>query len=309
MVCGHATELILDGLYDLRFGVPGLFQIRQCASCRLEQTAPVLAQAELAATYDRYYNFRDRDVPRYTKRRQQLLTARLYRPWVRLDGDVSFILRTGQGRLLDVGCNEGRNLQFYRAGGFLAEGVETNPSAGAMAQQLGFAVHIGALDTLPPSRGRYDVIVMSNVLEHVECPVRTLEEVHRRLAPGGEVWISCPNANSLARQWFGRSWINWHPPFHLAHFTADRLIGLLASSGFEIIGRDNVSPALWVAQSLIAHRYAQPGRPTLQMRNPAIVGPLLLATRGLLFPVLWAANRRGRGDCLRITARRRPNGG
>ena len=64
-------------------------------------------------------------------------------------------------------------------------------------------------------------------------PRLMLADVHRLLKPGGEVWISLPNSRSWLRGLFGRSWINWHVPFHITHFSADRLRSLLAEAGFR----------------------------------------------------------------------------
>ncbi len=304
MLCGNSTYLRLDHVFDLRFGVPGFFDIRRCAHCNLEQTVPLLPPKELAETYERYYNFRQSDTPGYTKRRQQVLRLGLYRLWVRVDGDISFVLRSGsQRRLLEIGCNEGRNLSLYRVADFAAEGIETNPVAVTRARELGHTVHLGTLTDLERSGRQYDVVVLSNVLEHVADPVGMLKNVRNLLDPMGELWVSCPNAESSARRVFGRFWINWHPPFHLTHLTADTLTSLLHSANFEVTDTGTISPALWIAQSLLALRFARPGAPTLQMRSAPLVATLLIGIRALLFPVLAVMNRRGHGDCLLVTAR------
>ena len=228
----------------------------------------------------------------------------LYRLWVRLDGDISFVLRRGGGRrLLDVGCNEGRNLRLYRQSGFLAEGVETNRVAASVARGYGFTVYSQELADIDSGAG-YDVIVLSNVLEHVDDPSGMLANVRRLLRPSGEVWISCPNARSFAHGWFGSSWINWHPPFHLAHYSPEDIRRLVAGSGFDVCNVSTVTPALWVAQSYLARRWAKYGRPTLQMRNPIRMTLLLIIVRGALFPVLWERNRHLHGDCILVTARK-----
>ena len=77
-----------------------------------------------------------------------------------------------------------------------------------------------------------------------------LAEVRRLLRPGGEVWISCPNAASLWRRVFGRAWVNWHVPFHLWHFSSKTLQELLDSANFSIIDNKTFTPALWVTQSI-----------------------------------------------------------
>lgn len=305
LACGGQTATTLDGVFDVKFGVPGTFRISRCCRCGIEQTLPRLSPEELFATYERYYNFRNDDVDGYLRRRSTLIKSGIYRLWVRLDGDISFILKRGAGRrLLDVGCNEGRNLELYRRSGFAAEGVESNPVAASAARQRGLPVHVGEFDDLPTSAGPYDVIVLSNVLEHSLSPVDMVAQARRHLRPGGELWVSCPNAASWARHLFGRSWINWHPPFHLAHFASRNLHTLLVDNGFEVSEAQNRTPALWVAQSLLARRYAVPGRPTTAMRRSGLLAALMVTLRVLLFPALWLGNRLDRGDCLVVRARR-----
>jgi SAM-dependent methyltransferase len=304
ILCWGALSAIGLDVYDLRFGVPGRFQVASCDGCGVEQTAPRLADVELGAIYERYYNFRDDDDVGYTARRSAIVRSGLYRLWLRLDGDISFVLEEGRGRrLLDVGCNEGRNLDFFGRSGFRAEGVEPNPVACEVAQALGLRAHLGNLSDLPANE-LFDVIVMSNVLEHMQNPTEALEQAWERLRPGGEVWISCPNAQSWLRHRFGSAWINWHPPFHLVHFTGDALGALLRRVGFEVTELRTITPALWLAQSVIAARWAQPGRSTLALRRSGLVAALLLAGRGVLGPLLWINDRRHRGDCLLVRARR-----
>ena len=295
---------MLVGVTDTRFGVPGAFTIARCAACGLEQTLPRPSQAALIALYENHYNFTGSTGRSYLRLRRLLHSPALYRLWLALDGDISFHRRRGAGRLLDVGCNEGRGLAFYRANGFDAEGLEANPVAAAAARRAGFTVHGDDLADFRPAAS-YDVVVLSNVLEHFLAPRAALADIRRLLRPGGEVWISCPNAASWLRALAGRAWINWHVPFHIVHFREPRLQALLAEAGFDRVEARQITPALWVAQSVIARVFARPGRTTRALRNPLLVAGLMVLSRLLLFPLLWLGNRLGRGDCLIVVAARR----
>ena len=66
-----------------------------------------------------------------------------------------------------------------------------------------------------------------------------------------------------------------------------------------------MTPALWVAQTVIARFAARPGKVTGALRDPRLVVPLILLARGVFFPWLWLNNRLGRGDCLAVVARKR----
>lgn len=218
-----------------------------------------------------------------------------------IDGDISFHGVPGSGRLLDVGCNEGRGLLFYRRNGWQAEGLELNENAAAVARAQGFAVHTALIEDFVPEH-LYDVVILSNVLEHSLDPLDMLEHVKRLLNPGGQVWISCPNGNSWLRTVFGRFWINWHVPFHIVQFTTSTLESMLQQSGFTSVSVHNETPALWVSHSIIASLYAKQGKPTRQLRNPILIMLLITLIRGTLFPVLLLFNRLNRGDCLVVRA-------
>jgi SAM-dependent methyltransferase len=299
--CGCKTEFFLNGLFDSRFGIEGTYDIALCPNCSLEQIVPFPTSAELKYLYENYYNFNGEKNTVYTRLRQHFFNSSLYHLWLTMDGDISFHTLKGSGRLLDIGCNEGRNLNLYSQNGFEAEGLELNKIAAAVAQAQGFTVHSQLLEEFQP-KTFYNVAILSNVLEHSLDPKGMLFHVYRILKTDGQVYISCPNSRSWLRFLFGRYWINWHVPFHIVHFSSSTLAQLLKDIGFENIQIQQRTPALWVAHSIIARLFAKPGQPTRQLRSPILVAFLILAIRGLLFPLLWLGNLIGKGDCLVVTA-------
>src|SRR5258707_49085 len=112
LLCGGVLdETCVSNLFDTRFGIDGNYEVRQCLDCGLEQTFPVPTPTELKTLYESHYNFGGERRTLYTNLREWFLSSLLYRLWIHLDGDVSFHGRTGSGRLLDIGCNEGRGLK------------------------------------------------------------------------------------------------------------------------------------------------------------------------------------------------------
>lgn len=295
---------VQNSIWDTRFGISQEYQIRACASCGLEQTTPLPNQVELNKLYEQFYNFSGERNTRYTQLRAKFINSFLYRIWLAIDGDISFHRMSGSGSLLDVGCNEGRGLGFYQSHGFSAEGLELNGKAANVARDKGFTVHGSTLEGFSTDK-KYDVVVLSNVLEHSLDPGSMLHHIHRLLNPNGQVWISCPNSRSWLRSAFGRYWINWHAPFHVVHFSPCTLRAMLKKSQFEIVKMRQETPALWVAHSIIARFCAKPGQPTKQLRSAALVSSLILLIRGLLFPLLWLGNLSKRGDCLVVVAHKK----
>jgi SAM-dependent methyltransferase len=300
LICGQECRLMLAGLFDDRFGAPGPYDIVRCGHCGLEQTWPQHPERELKELYERFYNWGGERGTAYSELRERFLGSGLYRLWLKWDGDISFHLPQGTGRLLDVGCNEGRGLVFYSQNGFQAEGLEINERAAAIARQRGFTVHTVPLAQFTPEKP-YGVVVLSNVLEHAVDPVAMLREVRRLLNPGGHVWISCPNGASFWRRIFGRRWINWHVPFHQWHFTIETLRKILERADLRLTTWQTCTPALWVAQSLCAWD-SKMGRANRLMRSAPVIAGSMLLIRSLGFPLLRRYDRQMAGDCLIITA-------
>jgi 2-polyprenyl-3-methyl-5-hydroxy-6-metoxy-1,4-benzoquinol methylase len=301
LTCDQECQTTLSGLFDVRFGAPGRYDIVQCSQCGLKQTWPRPSEAELKELYECFYNRGAEKNTTYGAARQFFLASALYRLWLQVDGDVFFHLRRGAGRLLDVGCNEGRGLAWYTRNGFQAEGLEINERAAAVAREQGYTVHVTPLAEFN-SHEPYNVIILSNVLEHVLDPLAMLTHVRRLLKPGGQVWISLPNAESYWSRVFGPFWINWHVPYHLCHFSPCTLKALLTQANFRLGDLTTYTPVISIATSLCARIAGQEGKPNRWMRSVPVIACLMVVIRGLLLPIIWWNNKKLRGDYLVLSA-------
>jgi 2-polyprenyl-3-methyl-5-hydroxy-6-metoxy-1,4-benzoquinol methylase len=299
--CGANPAIELNNVFDTRFGINDKYKIGRCASCGTEQILPLPSIKQLKDLYETYYNFGGERGTGYTVFREYFFSSFLYPFWLIVDGDVSFHVEKGSGRLLDIGCNEGRGLSIYQKHGFDAEGLELNEQAAAEARKRGFSVHTESLEKFHPKEP-YDVVVLSNVLEHSLDPKHMLSHAHRILKSGGHLWISCPNNQSWLRRVFGRYWINWHVPFHIVHFSKNSLSKILVGEHFRVVTIQQETPAIWAAHSLISFLVAKPGQQTKSLRNPLLISFLIILIRIFLFPEIWFGNWLGHGDCIVLKA-------
>jgi len=304
LLCRNNAKIVLSDIFDTRFGIEGFYNVARCESCGLEQLLPKPENDELVGLYKKHYNFIDNENKRYKTLRQKFLSSIFFDIWSIIDGDITFQLIKGKGHLLDVGCNEGRGLEIYKKNGFYVEGLEINSEAASVARAKGFKVHIESLENIQTAK-QYDVLVLTNVIEHSLSPINMIKNANNRLLPGGQLWISCPNSQSWYRNLFGKYWINWHPPFHISHFSEKSLTKLLVENGFAICSIKNETPAVWVTQSLISSLYASQGKITKQLQNSTLVVVIMLIVRLICFPILWLGNMVKRGDCLVVTAMKR----
>jgi SAM-dependent methyltransferase len=140
------------------------------------------------------------------------------------------------GRLLDVGCGDGRRLGALRARGWQVEGQEIDRDAARSARASGFVVHVGSLPVLGLPDRHYDAITLNHVVEHLHDPVATLHECRRLLRIGGLLVVITPNARSLGHEVFGPAWRGLEPPRHLQVFTPGALARVARDAGFTQVG-------------------------------------------------------------------------
>ncbi len=138
------------------------------------------------------------------------------------------------GRLLDVGCADGRFVEHARSRGVQAEGIDPSAAAVRRARERGQPVTQGRVHEYEPAH-RFEVITAFDVIEHVIDPRRFLEAIHRLLAPDGVVILSTPNLDSLFRRLMGKRWFFYIPEEHLHYFAPRSLRALLARVGFEVL--------------------------------------------------------------------------
>lgn len=107
------------------------------------------------------------------------------------------------GSLLELGSHEGnfsqRLLPYFND----VTCVEASDVAIKKAEQLlgGQVTFFNALFETVCLPKRYDNIVLTHVLEHLDDPVRVLRRINEEwLAEGGRLFLVCPNANAPSRQ-------------------------------------------------------------------------------------------------------------
>lgn len=132
------------------------------------------------------------------------------------------------GRLLDVGCSTGTFLEVARGRGWRVDGIERDPeTALRTSRRLGIRIEAASdLTSLPPNR-RFDLIVLSHVLEHVRDPRDLLLQVASHLDVGARVLVRVPNRESRISRTVGRLWSWYCPPIHLSYFSRASLDRLL----------------------------------------------------------------------------------
>lgn len=89
--------------------------------------------------------------------------------------------------LLDAGCGEAPYRKYFDHAKY--ESADFCQVDKPYFNQL---TYVCSLDAIPVEDGRFDTVVMTQVLEHIPKPRDVLREISRVMKPGGQLWISAP---------------------------------------------------------------------------------------------------------------------
>ncbi|GAB7082228.1 class I SAM-dependent methyltransferase [Megalodesulfovibrio paquesii] len=164
---------------------------------------------------------------------------------------VSHILRPGV-RILELGCGDGQLLQSIRAAHPSAElwgaDIQLAPHTREQfhAQQIFFKESFAEELEFPD--GYFDLIIMTQLIEHLWAPEQVLENTRRILNPAGYMLIETPNTDGYDRAFFKTgAWGGYYFPRHLNLFNTTSLTRLLANHGFRVEEFNFLlAPVIWV---------------------------------------------------------------
>jgi SAM-dependent methyltransferase len=167
-------------------------------------------------------------------------------------------------RVLDLGCGRGRHaLEALRRGAEVIAAdlddealVEVACMAAAMQEagevRAGGSLSVRRADVLhlPFDDGAFDVVIVSEVLEHIPNDRAAIDEIHRVLGPGGLAVITVPRNLPERVCWALSTEYHSNPGGHVRIYRGDELLRRLCRVGLVPRGRDHAhalhSPYWWL---------------------------------------------------------------
>jgi len=119
---------------------------------------------------------------------------------------------------LDIGTSTGTNLRMLKELGFrYITGLDASPEAARYCQEKGLGkVELGDVCALPFADQSFDLVLATDVIEHVDNDLAALREIRRVLRQGGRALITVPAFSCL-----------WGPQDDVAHHKRRYLRGQL----------------------------------------------------------------------------------
>ena len=138
-------------------------------------------------------------------------------------------------KVLDIGCGRGTELQALNTIGWECYGTEHSIDDLNHLTEKGITIfNEELLNNCKFLNGKFNVITLWHVLEHVINPNDLFLEIHRILAKRGILIIEVPNFGSLQAKINRSKWIYTETPRHLYHYTIQSLTKLIQDKSFKI---------------------------------------------------------------------------
>lgn len=137
-----------------------------------------------------------------------------------------------EGAWLDVGFGNGSLLFTAQEYGFEPVGLDLRRQNAEQLAALGIEAHCRDVAEIDQP-GRFSVVSMADVLEHMPFPKGGLTAAYRLLRKGGILFVSMPNADAPAWRLLGDANPYWAEIEHYHNFGRERLYALLSEFGFD----------------------------------------------------------------------------
>lgn len=204
----------------------GQFENFSCKSCQLQFLNPQPSNERLREIYSEHYFLPvDSAETDYLKRQ----TAKMY-----MDVLKKSVPELPGKQLLEIGCGKGNFLLEAQACGMDISGIEFSQFSVDEANEKlkGKFVSAGEIYDFNFGDRRFDVIVASDVIEHVRNPALFVEHVVKVLKPGGVFYCTTPSLTSWSAKLMGKNWVEYKEE-HLYYFAPDSIFRLFKNAGFK----------------------------------------------------------------------------
>lgn len=124
--------------------------------------------------------------------------------------------------ILEIGCGQGILLQKLNKLGYITEGIEPSISASKISKEKGIKTEKGYFPN-ENITGKYDLIVLNHVFEHVKDFKEFHLALNDHLNVGGFILFTQTNWRGLMPLLYRNNWYAWVPEDHYWHFSVKGL--------------------------------------------------------------------------------------
>lgn len=187
------------------------FELIECFCCGLIHTNPQPTKDEIG----RYYQ--SNAYVSHSDTKEGLINSLYHfaRKWTLIKKNNLIQKYHSKTSLLDIGCGTGYFAEFMKNKGFRVDVIEPDTEAAKLAEKK---LNKKPFENLEQVTGKYEVITMWHVFEHVHDINATFEKLDKLLSKDGILVIAVPNPESPDAQLYKENWAAYDVPRHLYHY-------------------------------------------------------------------------------------------
>ncbi|MFA5337780.1 MAG: class I SAM-dependent methyltransferase [Candidatus Omnitrophota bacterium] len=227
------------------------YSIRRCQDCGLLFLSPRPHKEDSEKLYNANY---------YTVNRSSPLFLRGFIYQTKLKNDIrkaAFLInRYHCNSVLEIGCGNVlklvglRKVFGNRELRLIGVDIQFSKETQELARSYNIELYQGDADFVENNfnLSQIHLVLMSQVLEHLENPVRFLKIIEQLMAPSAKLLIETPSPSGIDFLLFRRRfWGGFHIPRHFYIFSQLSLVNLLKKNNFIILKKDFMpSPGFWI---------------------------------------------------------------
>lgn len=240
LLCGGDTKLMTTK--QKGYVEPVTYSIYNCLCCNTSFSMPrvdtssvyemIYQNGKKIDGYNRYWEYAEEIVKQKDAFMWLANTEPAY--WGPYDVIMKQLKLEKNAKILEIGSGLGYFTYALRSAGFYqAIGWDISPEAVKKANER-FGNYYEVKDAnkvIDNYEGRFDIIVLTEVLEHIEEPKVLLDSISKILTPKGRIVLTTPNKSFYPDN---SIWITDLPPVHCWWFSEDSFRYLAKQMNFEI---------------------------------------------------------------------------
>lgn len=211
-----------------------------CRDCGLIQASPRMTEE----SYNHFYNDGHRRLYVGTEKPTDSYFNNRYRAGKSTFKYLSKHMDISNKRILEVGCGSGAILKYLHDHGAVVTGIDLSREYLKYGKErYGLDLSNTNLFELPDNK-EFDLIIYSDVLEHIIDPHKHLEKIKRLLKPNGLLYIKVPSTKNIMRPYLG-DFLRSLQNAHIYYFSLTTLSNLLRQCGFNRMHGTEEVRGLW----------------------------------------------------------------
>ena len=146
--------------------------------------------------------------------------------------------------MLEVGCGAAGVLSFFKDRGSDVFGLDFDDVYLDEARLNSIPVMKGSIENLKGTE-KFDLIILSHLLEYIVDPVHLLQKLQRFLTKNGVIYIEVPSLDNVREGGYKYDLLNYWQNVHTIHFTKESLNLLCKRVGLTSLKTTSFIHSCW----------------------------------------------------------------